>query len=127
MKNSNSNSNINNKNNNESEKIKKELKEKENTIEILKKEINSLKRIKPSENLNTNTNINNLNMNTYNNFNVKSLQVKKQAQLVYSGGQFMNDGSHTEFASNQKKMLKKISEEQKKKTIRLKKIKSNKE
>ena len=66
-------------------------------------------------------------MNTYNNFNVKSLQVKKQTQLVYSGGQLMNDGSYTEFASNQKKMLKKISEEQKKKTIRLKKIKSNKE
>ena len=103
----------NNTNKNENEAIK-ELKEKDNTIDLLKKEINSLKQAKISKNLSS---------SHYNKFNI--LQIKRQTHFFYIAGQIFNSGSFSDYGPNQQKMLKKISDEEKKKVIRLRKIKSN--
>ena len=111
------NNNTNNKNNinvNNKDNLK-ELKEKENTIEILKNEINSLKKLKNSGNL-----------QTYNYYDFNALEVKKQTQLFYIGGKLNYDGIYSDYGSNQKRMLKKIEDNEKKKIIKLKKIKTNK-
>ena len=84
----------------------------------MRNEIINLKKAKENDNSNK----------THNNFHIKNLQIKKQIQLVYSGGKVNSSSlSYNELGINQTRMLKKISDEQKRKVIRLKKIKSNKE
>ena len=87
-----------NKDNNENEH-----KDKKNTIEHLKKEINLLKQHK---------------------FNI--LLMKKQVQVDYMDGK-ISYIDNSDYSQNQKKLLKKLSDEEKKKVIKLKKIKNNKE
>ena len=75
-----------------------------NTIEVLKKEINHLKQHK---------------------FNI--LLMKKQVQVFYIGGKINYIDNSSDYIKKQKRLLKKVSDDGKKKVIKIKKIKGNKE
>ena len=100
------------KENNENNGYINKLKDKDNIIASLKKDINELKIKK------------NLNLNKFH-----SLSINKQYYIYYIEGKFYSDSNindYDEFVGpNQKRLLKLIFEDEKRKVIKIKKIKSN--
>ena len=100
------------KENNDNNSYINKLKEKDNIISSLKKDINELKIKK------------NLNLNKFH-----SLLIRKQYHIYYIEGKLYGDSNindYDEFVGpNQKRLLKLISEDEKRKVIKIKKIKSN--
>ena len=97
--------------NNENNGNINKLKEKDNIIASLKKEINALKTKK------------NINLTKFH-----SLLIKKQFHISYIEGKLYGDSNindYDEYGPNQKRLLKLISEDEKRKVIKIKKIKSN--